>query len=74
MNDARNVKQQLAGLVKAINRVAKVDFDTAKIMLEMVNERYNMKFGFLAKRVVWYEDTGKYEVPHDAYCYLEEPA
>lgn len=61
--------------IKHINEVAQENFDMAQGMLEMLNEICGTKFGWLAKRVVIFENPDgsvaeKYAHAHDAYCYL----
>ncbi len=62
-------------LIRALNAVAQVDFDGAKTLLDLVNEVCNTKYGWLAKRVVFFDDPDastakKYAHVHDLEIYL----
>ena len=62
--------------IKKINEVAQENFDKAQGMLEMLNEICGTKFGWLAKRVVIFENPDestcfKYQHCHDAELYLK---
>lgn len=59
--------------IAKINATAKENFDKAQGMLDMFNDIYGTKFGFLNKRVVIFENPDestciKYAHVHDAYC------
>lgn len=61
--------------IKHINEVAQENFDKAQGMLEMMNEICGTKFGWLNKRVVFFENPDasvaeKYAHAHDAYMWL----
>ena len=61
-----------------INRVAAVNFDRAQGMLDMLNDIYGTRFGWLNRRVVIFEnpDAGtaaKYAHCHDAFMWLNSP-
>lgn len=61
--------------IKHINEVAQENFDKAQGMLEMLNEICGTKFGWLNKRVVFFENPNastaeKYAHVHDAYAWL----
>lgn len=58
-----------------INETAKENFEKAKGMLEMLNTLYNTKYGWLAKRVVRFENPDgstaeKYAAAHDLQAEL----
>ena len=62
-------------LIRALNAAAQVDFDGAKTLLDLVNEVCGTKYGWLAKRVVFFDnpdaDTAtKYAHVHDLYVNL----
>lgn len=62
--------------IKKINEVAQENFDKAQGMLEMLNEICGTKFGWLAKRVVIFENPDgstaeRYAHAHDAFTYLQ---
>lgn len=57
-------------LIRALNAAAQADFDGAKALLDLVNKACGTKYGWLAKRVVFFDypdDTGakKYAYVHD---------
>lgn len=59
-----------------INEVAKVDFPKASGMLGGANMVLGAQYGFLNKRVVWFENPNgstaeKYAHVHDAYATAE---
>lgn len=61
--------------IKHINEVAQENFDKAQGMLEMLNEICGTKFGWLNKRVVFFENPDastaeKYAHAHDAYVWV----
>lgn len=61
--------------IMKINRVAQYDFDRAQGMLDMLNEICGTQFGWLNKRVVFFEQPNastatKYAGAHDAACFL----
>lgn len=58
-----------------INAVAQENFEKAKGMLDMLNEIYGTKYGWLNKRVVFFDEPYastciKYRRVHDAYANL----
>ena len=58
------------GLIHALNTAAQADFDGAKQLLDLVNEACGTKYGWLAKRVVFFDDPDadtakKYAHAHD---------
>ena len=44
--------------IKKINETASENFERARGMLAMLNELAGTEFGWLNKRVVWFEDPG----------------
>lgn len=61
--------------IAEINQVAQVDFDRAQGMLDMLNMVFGLKYGWLAKRVVYFENPDgsvaeKYAHCHDAWVNL----
>lgn len=61
--------------INKINETAVENFEKAKGMLEMFNDIYGTQYGFLAKRVVIFENPDgsvaeKYAHCHDAAMYL----
>jgi len=61
--------------INKINETAVENFEKAKGMLEMFNDIYGTQYGFLAKRVVIFENPDgsvaeKYAHCHDATMYL----
>lgn len=65
--------EKLAKCIRKINETAREDFVKAQGMLEILNDVYGLKMGWLNKRVVYFEDQSlKYSAPvHDALMYLE---
>lgn len=64
-------------IIKTLNETAKTDFDKAKAMLDGINLVLGTAYGWLAKRVVWFENPNggtaeKYAHAHDAYTWAEE--
>lgn len=58
--------------IKLINEIAQVNFPKASGMLEGANMVLGTKYGFLNKRVVWFENPDeKYASAHDAYATAE---
>ena len=58
-----------------INAMACTNWEKAQGMLEMLNEICGTKYGWLNKRVVWFEKPDgsvaeKYAAAHDAVAYL----
>lgn len=62
-------------MIKKLNTIAKEDFEKAKAMLEGINLVQGSEYGWLNKRVVFFDDTSsiarKYATAHDAYTYAE---
>ena len=61
--------------IENINKVAQSDFNKAQGMLEMLNELCGTRYGWLAKRVVRFDDPDastcfKYAHAHDAWAEL----
>ena len=62
--------------IKIINEVAKIDFPKASGMLGGANMVLGTQYGFLNKRVVFFDNPNgstaeKYAHAHDAYTYAE---
>lgn len=62
--------------VATLNETAQNDFPKAQAMLEGMNMVLGTKYGWLAKRVVWFENPNgsvaeKYAAAHDAYAWAE---
>lgn len=62
--------------IKHINEVAQENFDKAQGMLEMMNEIFGTKFGWLKRRVVIFENPDasvaeRYAHCHDAYAWVQ---
>ena len=62
--------------ISTLNETAQNDFEKAQAMLEGMNMVLGTKYGWLAKRVVWFENPDgstaeKYAHAHDAYVYAE---
>lgn len=60
--------------VSTLNETAQNDFQKAQNMLDGVNLVLGTSYGWLAKRVVWFEKPGastveKYAVVHDVWAY-----
>lgn len=63
--------------IKYINEIAQVNWEKAQGMLEMLNEICGTKFGWLAKRVVFFDNPDgsvaeRYAHCHDALAWLED--
>lgn len=61
--------------VKEINDTAQENFEKAEGMLEMFNDIYGTQYGWLNKRVVWFEKPEastceKYKNVHDVWVTL----
>lgn len=54
--------------IKRINEVAQENFDKAQGMLEMLNEMCGTQFGWLAKRVVIFENPNGNTAERYAHC------
>ncbi len=61
--------------VKELNSIASKDFEKARAMLDGINMVLGTEYGWLAKRVVFFEDTTtvakKYASAYDALVYAE---
>ena len=62
--------------IKRINDEAKINWEKAQGMLDMMNEICGTKFGWLAKRVVIFDNPDgsvaeRYASVHDAVMYLD---
>lgn len=59
--------------VKALNKMASEDFEKAQAMLDGINMVLGTTYGWLAKRVVFFDDTTSvakmYASAHDALAY-----
>ena len=58
-------------VIRALNIVAKVDFEVAQVMLDECNEHWGTAYGWLNRRVVFFDDPDaslaeKYAHCHDA--------
>ena len=61
---------------KTLNRIAQVDWEKAQAMLEGINMVLGTKYGWLGKRVVWFENPDgsvaeRYAHAHDAWVWAE---
>lgn len=66
-------------MISKLNAIAAENFEKAQAMLEGINLVLGTEYGWLAKRVVFFDDTSsvaaKYASAHDAYAdawYREE--
>ena len=61
--------------ISKLNTIATQDFEKAKAMLEGINMILGTEYGWLNKRVVFFDDTSstarKYATAHDAYAYAK---
>lgn len=62
--------------IAKINEMAQENFDRAQGMLDMFNEIYGLKYGWLKKRVVIFDNPDgtvaeRYACAHDAYYTLK---
>lgn len=61
--------------ISKLNTIATQDFEKAKVMLEGINMILGTEYGWLNKRVVFFDDTSstarKYATAHDAYAYAK---
>lgn len=60
--------------IKTLNEIAQINFARAKAMLDGINLVLGTKYGWLNKRVVWFENPDgstaeKFAHAHDAYAY-----
>lgn len=62
-------------MISKLNEMAATDFERAKAMLDGINMVLGTEYGWLGRRVVFFEDTSsvarKYATAHDAYMYTE---
>ena len=63
-------------IIKTLNTIAEKDFAKAQAMLEGINLAFDTKYGWLNKRVVFFDNPDgstaeKYAHAHDAYAYAE---
>ena len=64
-------------LIQALNLVAKVNFEAAQVILDECNEHWGTAYGWLNKRVVFFDDpeaslAEKYAHCHDAECHIDD--
>lgn len=63
-------------MIGKLNEIAQTDFERAEAMLDGINMVLGTKYGWLAKRVVFFDEPDestwvKYRNVHDAYTYAE---
>ena len=63
-------------MIATLNYTAQEDFNKAQSMLDGINLVLGTKYGWLAKRVVFFDNPDgstaeKYAAAHDAYVYAE---
>ena len=62
-------------MIGKLNNMATENFEKAQAMLDGINMVLGTEYGWLNKRVVFFEDTSsaarKYATAHDAYVYAE---
>ena len=63
-------------MIKELNRIAKEDFEKAEAMLDGINLVLGTKYGWLNKRVVFFDEPDapiciRYANAHDAYTEAE---
>lgn len=63
-------------MIATLNEIAREDFDKAQSMLDGINLVLGTKYGWFAKRVVFFDNPDgstaeKYAGAHDAYVYAE---
>lgn len=63
-------------IIKNLNEIAQINFARAKAMLDGINLVLGTKYGWLNKRVVWFENPNgstaeKFAHAHDAYATAE---
>ena len=64
-------------IIQALNTVAKANFEVAQLMLDGWNEHWGTDYGWLNKRVVFFDAPNatvaeKYAHCHDAECYIAD--
>lgn len=62
--------------IATLNKIAQSDFSKAEAMLDGMNMVLGTQYGWLAKRVVWFENPNgstaeKYAHVHDAWAWAE---
>lgn len=61
--------------IKMLNEIASTDFEKAKAMLDGINMVLGTNYGWVAARVVFFDDTSStakmYATAHDAMAYAE---
>lgn len=61
--------------IKELNKIASEDFERAQAMLDGINLILGTTYGWLAKRVVFFDDTSStarmYATAHDALVYAD---
>ena len=62
-------------MISNLNDMAIENFEKAKAMLDGINMVLNTEYGWLNRRVVFFDDTSsvarKYATAHDAYAWAE---
>ena len=63
-------------MISELNKIAQEDFDKAQLMLDGINLVLGTKYGWLNRRVVFFDEPDKsacikYRNAHDAYAYAE---
>ena len=63
-------------MISNLNEIAQNDFEKAKSMLDGINMVLGTKYGWLNKRVVFFDDPDastcfKYQHAHDAFAWAE---
>ena len=63
-------------MIATLNTIAKTDFERAKAMLDGINMVLGTKYGWLASRVVFFDQPDapthiKYAHAHDAWVYAD---
>lgn len=62
-------------MISKLNEIATENFEKAQAMLEGINLVLGTEYGWLAQRVVFFDDTSsiaaKYASAHDAWAYAE---
>lgn len=62
-------------MISKLNQIAEENFEKAQAMLEGINMVLGTEYGWLNKRVVFFDDTSsvamKYASAHDAWAYAE---
>lgn len=62
--------------ISKLNEMAQVSFEAAKLALDIVNDMFGTEYGWLNKRVVFFDDpkastAEKYKNAHDAWVYAD---